>query len=94
MSRRSIALSLAALGLGMGLGACAPAQSAAVPDLDARLKQATVSVLGGEVTEASVTIANVKSTLVKHTWTATAGGRTYACDIDDQFALPSCEQAG
>lgn len=72
-------------------GACAPQVTDA--DIEQKLKAATASALGGSVDPASVTVSNRVRTQVKHTWTAGVDGKSYTCDVDDQFAWPSCAPA-
>ena len=70
------------------IAGCTPAMTDA--DIEAKLQAATATALGVEVDPASVTVTNRVRTQVKHTWTAGVGGKSYACDVDDQFAWPSC----
>ncbi len=86
MKRLFGAVTVAAL-----LAGCAPAMSDA--DIEAKLKVATVSALGGSVDPATITVTDRVRTQVKHTWTAGVDGKSYACDVDDQFAWPSCTPA-
>lgn len=82
---------LATLAAAAGMAGCTPAMTDA--DIEAKLKSATAAALGGSVDPASVTVTDRVRTQVKHTWTAGVDGKSYACDVDDQFAWPSCTPA-
>jgi len=70
------------------IAGCTPAMTDA--DIEANLHSATASAPREGVDPAAVTVTNRVRTQVKHTWTAGVGGKSYACDVDDQFAWPSC----
>ncbi len=51
--------------------------------------QATVEALPG-TDAATIQISNAERMAAKWTWNASAGGKAYACDADDQLRLPQC----
>lgn len=51
--------------------------------------QATVQALPG-TDAATIQISNAERLAAKWTWNASAGGKVYACDADDQLRLPQC----
>ena len=84
---RSIAAGL--LGLAM-LAGCAGAQSA--EDYRAALRDISAETIG-VADAASISVSEEARVGAKWTWKATAGGKSWACDADDQMRLPSCLQA-
>lgn len=71
------------------LAGCAGAQSA--EDYRASLQTVTAEVIGVADT-ASITVSGEARVGAKWTWKASAGGKSWACDADDQMRLPSCNQ--
>jgi len=51
--------------------------------------QATIEALPG-TDAATIQISNAERMAAKWTWNASAGGKLYACDADDQLRLPQC----
>lgn len=51
--------------------------------------QATIEALPG-TDAATIQISNAERMAAKWTWNASAAGKAYACDADDQLRLPQC----
>lgn len=51
--------------------------------------QATIQALPG-TDAAAIQISNAERLAAKWTWNASAEGKVYACDADDQLRLPQC----
>ena len=87
MKTKRVAASL--LGLA-ALAGCAGAQSA--DDYRAALQGVSAEALGLS-DKASITVSEEARVGAKWTWKASAGGKIWTCDADDQMRLPSCVQA-
>lgn len=71
------------------LAGCAGAQTA--EDYRVSLQTVTATALGVS-DAAAITVTDESRVNAKWTWKASTGGKTYACDADDQMRLPSCAQ--
>ncbi len=71
----------------MVLSACAA--GAPLPTSEAKLREATVAAIQG-VNPAEIVISDVNRQPAKISWRVTTGAKTYACDADDSYRLPSC----
>jgi len=81
---------LRALAASISLAACS---NPVTPEqTEAKLKAATAEALG-EVNADVIAISNQKGSMSRWVWEAKANGKTYACDADNFFRLPSCQQA-
>jgi hypothetical protein len=56
----------------------------------AELQRATATSVGGNLAPDQVAIVDVNRGLTEVSWTATAGGRNYACSADDMVRRTSC----
>jgi hypothetical protein len=71
----------------LALSACAV--GAPLPTSEAKLREATVAAIQG-VNPAQIVISNVDRQPAKISWRVTTGTKSYACDSDDSYRLPSC----
>ncbi|MEQ1779868.1 MAG: hypothetical protein ABMA14_00800 [Hyphomonadaceae bacterium] len=71
----------------LALSACAV--GAPLPTSEAKLREATVAAIQG-VNPTQIVISNVDRQPAKISWRVTTGTKSYACDSDDSYRLPSC----
>ena len=60
-----------------------------LPTSEAKLRAATVAAIQG-VNPDQIVISDVNRQPAKISWRVTTGEKTYACDSDDSYRLPSC----
>lgn len=73
--------------------ACGCTVPPTVAETEARLRQATASVISGDGDGKDIVISDAQSFPARRQWRAKAGGKLYACDADEQFNLPQCQPA-
>lgn len=89
-SVRNLVRSPVALALAIGaLGACAA--GAPLPTSEAKLREATAIAIAG-IDPAKVVISDVDRQAARISWRVTANAKSYACDADDSYRLPQCQQ--
>jgi hypothetical protein len=74
-------------GAAVALSACAV--GAPLPTSEAKLREATVAAIQG-VDPAQIVITDINRQPAKISWRVTTSAKTYACDSDDSYRLPSC----
>lgn len=80
---------LCAIVAASSLAACSSQPSA--EEVNVALKAATVSALP-EADGEAIEVLNPQRSAATWRWNAKAGGKTYACDADNQMRLPSCKE--
>ncbi len=73
------------------LAACAAEEISEEADLMAQ--DATVQALADVSDPNAVKVSNFERFPTKVTWVAEIEGRSYTCDADQNFRVPSCERA-
>jgi hypothetical protein len=85
--RMPINFTLIIAGGTLALSACAV--GAPLPTSEAKIREATLAAIEG-VNPDQIVISDVHRQPAKISWRVTAGKKTYACDSDDLYRLPSC----
>ena len=85
--RMPINFTLIIAGVTLALFACTV--GAPLPTSEAKLREATLAAIEG-VNPDQIVISDVHRQPAKISWRVTAGKKTYACDSDDLYRLPSC----